>query len=602
MADLLGANEQARQDAARVISLTSWGLVPVIGAAAWTVGGPVFIAVGAAVLFAALGHTMRMTGGQGARYGAAVALLGQAMALTAAFSGHAWQLDTHMAFFAALAALVALVDVRAVLLATGLIVVHHLSLGVFAPALIYPSADILGNIQRTLFHGAIVVCETFALVQAIRRRRLMEQENLESRRAAEEAVARTQAALAEAEIAREEAQAATRQAEGEAERAREADRAARALEERESHQRVRMMATLEDEFSRLIAHGIDGDLSGRITATFDDETLSRLAGRLNGLFDVLDRFIDQLVRHMKAMAEGDLTSTIETRENGRFEELRQSVNESARAQRQVVEAILASVGNSRAVADQIEQAASLVARLSEENAASLEQTSATMASLSQAVSRNSELIDGAERSVHGISERTKAGREKVEAAIEAVNRIAESARQISQISDVIENIAFQTNLLALNSGVEAARAGEAGKGFSVVASEVRSLAQRSTNAAADIAKLLSESSTNVDAGVQMVGDTGSVLAEIYEAMARFAEDIGGVSSSGRDQATGIEQVDIAVRSMDQYIQKQSGEADHALAAARRMRDEITALSGVVARFRTSVSDGVAANAAVVQAA
>ncbi|MBM9595724.1 methyl-accepting chemotaxis protein [Roseitranquillus sediminis] len=584
MADTMDGNELAGREAAHFILLTSWVCAPVVAVTAWLAGGPLALALGASLLFAGLGHATRWIGESALRSGAAVALIGQAVALTSAFAGHPWQIDSHMAFFAALAALVALVDVQAVLVATGLIVVHHLSLGLFAPALVYPSADIVENIERTLLHGAIVACETIAIVMAIRNRRQMSVENEQSRRATEGAAARAEAALADAEQARRQAQEATRQAEAEAKRARAADRLARASEEQNEQKRRQMLLTLEEEFSRLIARGIEGDLTGRISAEFDDETLARLAERLNALFDVLDGFIDGLGRHMEAVAAGDLTSTIGLPQKGRFEQLRQSVNETALAQRQVVEAILSSVENSRAAADQIEQAAGVVARLSEENAASLEETSATMNSLSHAVTRNAGLITEAERNVIGISERTKIGREKVEAAIKAVNRIAESARQISQISDVIDNIAFQTNLLALNSGVEAARAGEAGKGFSVVASEVRSLAQRSTEAAADIAKLIAESTASVEAGVMMVGDTGSVLSEIHQAMSRFAEDIGGVSSSGREQATGIEQVDVAVRSMDQYIQKQSSEADQALVAAQRMRDEIAMLSGVVSRF------------------
>ena len=96
-------------------------------------------------------------------------------------------------------------------------------------------------------------------------------------------------------------------------------------------------------------------------------------------------------------------------------------------------------------------------------------------------------------------------------AVSAMNDIHHSAQEIGKIISVIDGIAFQTNLLALNAGVEAARAGDAGRGFAVVATEVRALAQRTADAARDIKHLITASSTQVERGVNLVGQTGGQI-------------------------------------------------------------------------------------------
>src|SRR5258705_12706768 len=120
-------------------------------------------------------------------------------------------------------------------------------------------------------------------------------------------------------------------------------------------------------------------------------------------------------------------------------------------------------------------------------------------------------------------------------AVGAMNEIEQSARKISQIIGVIDEIAFQTNLLALNAGVEAARAGDAGRGFAVVASEVRALAQRSASAAKEIKALISTSSTQVGAGVQLVGQTGQGLRRILGSIADINKLVAEMAQSAKEQ-------------------------------------------------------------------
>ncbi|WP_343082207.1 methyl-accepting chemotaxis protein [Ostreiculturibacter nitratireducens] len=575
---------QARSRAARLITHASWASLPVIGTSAWYAGGPLTIALAISLAFAVLGEIGFRQGGRIQRTMAVQSIVGQPIALVAAFAGHPWQMDMHMAFFAALSAAVAVTGVQALVVGTLMIALHHLSLTVLAPWLVYPSPDLMGNVQRTLIHALAVLIEAGVLYSAIRSRLAMDRDGMAAQ-------ARIAAALASAEEARNataaalrEAEAARAQAESETERAMAADKAARALEEEGAARRREMMETLEREFSALVEKGVSGDLTGRITASFGDPVLTRLAESLNTFFAELENVIDGVAEHMAALARGEIGSTLSRPRRGRFEELRISVNRTAAEQRRVIEAIQRSIGNSLDAAVRIERTAGAVARQSETAAAALRQTASTVSGLSQVVATNTRLIRGAERSVTEMSDRSRFGTEKVESAIAAVHAIEDSSRKISQISEMIDTLAFQTNLLALNSGVEAARAGEAGKGFSVVASEVRNLAQRSTEAARNIARLIEESTRSVTNGVRMVGETGEVLAAIADAMGTFSADVGAVAHSGREQEAGIQEVNRAIAQMERFAVDQAREADKALVSAQAVKEEIASLSEIVARY------------------
>ena len=174
--------------------------------------------------------------------------------------------------------------------------------------------------------------------------------------------------------------------------------------------------------------------------------------------------------------------------------------------------------------------------------------------------------------------------------------IETSSGQISQIIGVIDEIAFQTNLLALNAGVEAARAGEAGKGFAVVAQEVRALAQRSAEAAKEIKALISTSTSQVEAGVDLVGQTGEALQRIVDQVATIDALVTEIAASAAEQATGLNEVNTAVNQMDQVVQQNAAMVEEATAATHSLKGEARSLSEMVARFRVAQGAAMAAPA------
>ncbi len=150
--------------------------------------------------------------------------------------------------------------------------------------------------------------------------------------------------------------------------------------------------------------------------------------------------------------------------------------------------------------------------------------------------------------------------------VQIMHGIADSSGKVADIIAVIDGIAFQTNILALNAAVEAARAGEQGRGFTMVASEVRTLAQRSANAAKEIKTLIEQSTGRVDAGSALVGDAGRIIGEIVGLVERVTHIIGAISSASTEQTSGIEQVNVAVTQMDQVTQQNAALVEQASAA------------------------------------
>ena len=220
----------------------------------------------------------------------------------------------------------------------------------------------------------------------------------------------------------------------------------------------------------------------------------------------------------------------------------------------------------------------------EHQAAGLEETAAALGEITSTVAATAH---GA-RNALGALEQTRRdadqSAEVVDRTVVAMNRIESSARQIAQIIGVIDEIAFQTNLLALNAGVEAARAGESGRGFAVVATEVRALAQRSAEAAREIRSLIQQSTGEVDAGVELVGETGEALKRILAQVKDLGEEVKAISAATQEQAVSLEEVNRAVNQMDQITQQNGAMVEECSAAGKSLSSQAQSLADLVATF------------------
>ncbi|HZY16826.1 MAG TPA: methyl-accepting chemotaxis protein, partial [Ramlibacter sp.] len=146
-------------------------------------------------------------------------------------------------------------------------------------------------------------------------------------------------------------------------------------------------------------------------------------------------------------------------------------------------------------------------------------------------------------------------------------------------------IAFQTNILALNAAVEAARAGEQGRGFAVVAGEVRTLAQRSADAAKEIKGLITASVERVEQGSALVDQAGTTMDEVVASIRRVTDLMGEISAASREQSSGVAQIEDAVHQMDQTTQQNAALVEESAAAADSLKIQAQQLVGSVSVFK-----------------
>ncbi len=253
----------------------------------------------------------------------------------------------------------------------------------------------------------------------------------------------------------------------------------------------------------------------------------------------------------------------------------------------MIGAVRATASGVRTSSDEIRAASEDLALRNEQQAASLEETAASVGTTVSLTRQSADNAAGARHAIAQTHARATEGGEVVGKAVAAMGAIEQSAREITQIIDVIDGIAFQTNLLALNAGVEAARAGEAGKGFAVVANEVRALAQRSAEAARDIKALIDKSTAHVGDGVSLVGETGTLLAEIVNQVGAVTTQISDIAETAAAQASNLEQVNVAVGTIDRMTQQNAAMVEQATAATRSLSSEAQRLGELVAQFKVS---------------
>lgn len=238
--------------------------------------------------------------------------------------------------------------------------------------------------------------------------------------------------------------------------------------------------------------------------------------------------------------------------------------------------------------EQIAQGNLDLSQRTEEQASALEQTSASMEQLGAAVRQNSDNATQADQLATTASDIVTTGGEVVGQVVQTMNGINDSSKQIASIIGIIDELAFQTNILALNAAVEAARAGEQGRGFAVVAAEVRSLAQRSSQAAKEIKDLISDSVQRVDQGMALVEHAGSTMQEIIVAIKRVSNIVNEISAASSEQSIGVAQISTAVSQIDEVTQQNAALVEESAAATEHLKMQAQDLVQAVAVFKLVV--------------
>ncbi|MFY3135488.1 methyl-accepting chemotaxis protein [Achromobacter xylosoxidans] len=318
--------------------------------------------------------------------------------------------------------------------------------------------------------------------------------------------------------------------------------------------------------------------------------LSGVAIVLGGLFawrvaKSITAPLAQAVSVAETVARGDLGQPINANTRDETGRLLRALHDMQDKLAGAVRTIRAGSETISSAAGQIAAGNTDLSSRTEEQAASLEETAASMEELASTVKQNADNARQANQLAASASEVAQRGGAVVSAVVSTMGDISASSRKISEIVSVIDGIAFQTNILALNAAVEAARAGEQGKGFAVVAGEVRSLAQRSAQAAREVKALIEASVSKVAEGASQAENAGTTMQEVVASVKRVTDIMGEIAAASQEQASGIEQVNRAVSQMDEVTQQNAALVEEAAAAAGSMQDQAHALVRAVGVFR-----------------
>ncbi|PIL17768.1 hypothetical protein P775_23270 [Puniceibacterium antarcticum] len=304
------------------------------------------------------------------------------------------------------------------------------------------------------------------------------------------------------------------------------------------------------------------------------------------------RVVSALGVGLRNLADGDLTRTIPNDFPQEYAGLRDDYNRAVETLRDTIARIVDASRTIRKETGEIRSASANLSQRTENQAATLEETAAALEELTANVASAAR---GA-REVEGIVNETRLDAAKsgeiVRNAVEAINGIKQSSEEISTIIGLIEDIAFQTNLLALNAGVEAARAGEAGRGFAIVASEVRTLAQRTFEASSNIKSLIGKSAALVTRGVAEVGLTGKSIEKIVESVNNISTLVTSIASGASEQSVGLGEINLGVGELDTVTQQNAAMVNDSLSATGKLQENVDTLFELVAKFTTSADQEV----------
>ncbi|MCT8248933.1 methyl-accepting chemotaxis protein [Proteus faecis] len=226
----------------------------------------------------------------------------------------------------------------------------------------------------------------------------------------------------------------------------------------------------------------------------------------------------------------------------------------------------------------------------EEQASALEETASSMEQLTATVRNNTESAREVSHLISQTSNIASKGGDVTNRMVKTMTDIADSSQKIGEITAVINSIAFQTNILSLNAAVEAARAGEQGRGFSVVATEVRELAQRSAEAAKEIKELIDASISRVRHGNDLVEQVSISMGEILTSVKHVEDSMTEILSASEEQTRGITQVSLAVTEMDKATQQNATMVEQSSAVASLLTEEAGNLEQIVEQFKTAESE------------
>ncbi|MEL6808293.1 MAG: methyl-accepting chemotaxis protein [Pseudomonadota bacterium] len=383
---------------------------------------------------------------------------------------------------------------------------------------------------------------------------------------------------AEAEKARTKLLESEAQAQAEREKAM-ADEAAR----------LRAFESFQRDLQSVLGAASNGQFDRRMPVDPDHQNLADLAHVINEVLSAMEGNISDIVWGIGELAQGNLAVRMEGERKGAFLKMKEDFNAALEAVSSSMATILRGGQSVSATSGELQTAASTMSKRAEGDAIAVQETSAAIDSMTTRVREVVESAKAANAATRNIQARANQTRDITDTTEASMGDMKRASTEINRVVRVIEDIAFQINLLALNAGVEAARAGEAGRGFSVVASEVRALAQRSQDAVQDVNRVIGENTAVVDSSIANVEASRTAVEGIVSEVGIASEQISAIASAIEQQARGISDINGAITAVETSAKNNAASLEKLTASSVSLTNDAGVLSQALSKFQ-GVSD------------
>lgn len=351
---------------------------------------------------------------------------------------------------------------------------------------------------------------------------------------------------------------------------------------------ISMMEAIEslaNEATELADAASKGNLSKRQDAEKFKGAYKQIIEGMNGMMEAMEVPLDENFIVLKKLSDGDLTADMVGQYEGKYEELKNSMNATLATFNDLLEEINQAAEQVASGSKQVADGSQELSQGATEQATSIEQLTSSVTQIAAQTKQNASNAGTAKKISDESKDQAIQGNTQMKQMLNSMKEISEASSNIYKIIKVIDDIAFQTNILSLNAAVEAARAGNAGKGFAVVAEEVRNLAGRSAKAAKDTTELIESTIKKVEAGSKIADTTAAELEKIVTGIEKANSLVNQIAEASSQQSIGISQVEQGIEQVSTVMQANSATSEQSATASEELTGQAKMLQDMVAKFK-----------------